>query len=45
MGYTLVSAVIVALVEVFAFGNSLLYGVVLIVIGIIVSMVDLFKTK
>ena len=44
MGYTLVSAVIVALVEVFAFGNSLLYGVVLIVIGI-VSMVGPFKTK
>lgn len=42
MGYTLVSAVIVALVEVFAFGNSLLYGVVLIVIGIIVSMVGPF---
>ena len=42
MGYTLVSAVFVALVEVFAFGNSLLYGVVLIVIGIIVSMVGPF---
>ncbi|MCE0454399.1 diguanylate cyclase [Staphylococcus haemolyticus] len=42
MGYTLVSAVIVALVEVFAFGNSFLYGLVLIVIGIIVSMVGPF---
>ena len=42
MGYTLVSAVFVALVEGFAFGNSLLYGVVLIVIGIIVSMVGPF---
>ncbi|UDI78854.1 diguanylate cyclase [Staphylococcus taiwanensis] len=42
MGYTLIAAVIVALVDVFTFGNSILYGVVLIVIGIIVSVVGPF---
>ncbi|PNZ71111.1 diguanylate cyclase [Staphylococcus croceilyticus] len=42
IGYTLIAAIIIALVDVFTFGNSILYGVVLIVIGLISSMVGPF---
>ncbi len=42
IGYTLIAAIIIALVDVFTFGNSILYGVVLIVIGLISSIVGPF---
>ena len=42
IGYTLIAAIIISLVDVFTFGNSILYGVVLIVIGLISSMVGPF---
>lgn len=42
IGYILIAAIIIALVDVFTFGNSILYGVVLIVIGLISSMVGPF---
>ena len=42
MIYTLASAFIVALVDVFIFGNSIIYGITLVVIAGIVSAVGPF---
>ncbi|MCE4950246.1 GGDEF domain-containing protein GdpS [Staphylococcus hominis] len=45
VGYTFIASLIISLVDIFLFGNSFFYSVVLIIIGIIVSLIGPFLKK